>query len=260
MQTFQEQQDFFNGEWPKIKSVLENDGAAAAAGYIRDHYQDMKARVMHFFVRTGVVFQDWQGKNLDAVITLADAGIESLIREAETAADDETRQRRINMANVISYNLGADLAFCWGDDFERNDSHFLRGEKAGEDCLKWREELGNPPSTFSMAHWVVGVHQLARGKAEQAMVSFKQSLHFAEVASEEDGRPTTLAEGDGSIQIAHGWIALTGRVLGLEQSSEDYRRVMEIFTEQTQSSNEHSRGDAEIYLMQLQNAEKLLLT
>jgi hypothetical protein len=263
LQTWQEQRDFFLEQWPQLKAALEDGGSEAAIEWINGTFtDDLERRVMYAYARMGVVQQEWDGRSLDAYIPIAEAGITECLRQAEAAGaagDDETRRARTNTANVISYNLGADLAFCWDDEFEHTAAHFRRGLQAGEDCIRWRTELNNPPMTFSMAHWLRGIHRLALEDNAGALEDFTESLRYAEIAVEADGGPTDLARGNGSILLGHGWVALTRLIMGDASAQPEYDKVMGIFREQLTGDDEHVAEDAKWYVMQLEKIEKMKL-
>lgn len=258
MKTFEEQQNFFNKHWSEMKTQLETDPKAGAK-FIKDNfYDDLEKRVMYVFSRGGLIFGQWKNQNLDSYIPVADAGIEELLRQAEESPDEETRNKRIDTANVISYNLGADLAFCWDDSFNRTEAHFKRGLKAGEDCVRWRKELNKPPMPFSMAYWLCGVHRLALNDKEGSLKDFEESLRNAELDTKEQNQPTELEKADGALVLARGWVALTKLLMGNENARQEYNKIMEIFHKQLESNNENIREDAKIYIEQLEKAENML--
>jgi len=259
MKTFEEQQNFFNKHWSEMKTQLETGDPEAGAKFIKDNFDDdLEKRVMYVFSRGGLIFDQWKNQSLDSYIPVADAGIEELLRQAKESTDEETCKRRTDTANVISYNLGADLAFCWDDSFERTEAHFKRGLKAGEACVHWRKELGKPATPFSMAYWLCGIHRLALNDKEGALKDFEESLRYAELDSREQNKTTKLEKADGALILTHGWIALTKLLMGNEDAQQDYKNVMEIFHKQLESKDENIREDAKIYVEQLEKVEKML--
>jgi hypothetical protein len=259
MKTFEEQQNFFNKHWTEMKKGLEEGDSYAGLNYIKENFKgELERRVMYVFARTGFIFDDWKGKNLDAYILVVDEGIKELLRQAEESTDGEIRDKRTDTANIISYNLGADLAFCWEDTFERTDSHFKRGLKAGEDCVRWRKELNKPSILLSMAYWLCGIHRLALNDKETALKDFSESLRYAELDSKEQNKSTKLEEADGAFVITHGWVALTKLLMGKENTQQEYDKVMKTFQEHLESEDENIREDAKIYVEQLKKVEKLL--
>ncbi|HES58135.1 MAG TPA: hypothetical protein ENO21_01750 [Firmicutes bacterium] len=260
LETFEQQRDFFMDQWPQLKARLEEGGPEAGIAWINNTFtNDLERRVLYAYARMGVVQQEWDGRNLDAYIPIAEAGIAECLRQAEAAEDEETKNRRNNTANVISYNLGADLAFCWDDEFEHTEAHFRRGLKAGEDCIRWRHELGNPPMTLSMAHWLRGIHRLALEDSAGALEDFSESLRYAESAVAADGGSTSIEGGNGSILLGHGWVSLTKLIMGDESARGEYDQVMDIFREQLEGDDEHAAEDARWYVMQLSKIENMKL-
>ena len=259
MKTFEEQQNSFSKHWSEMKTQLETGDPEAGAKFIKDNFDDdLEKRVMYIFSRGGLIFDQWKNKNLDSYIHIADAGIEELLRQSEESPDEETRYRRIDTANIISYNLGADLAFCWDDSFNRTEAHFKRGLKAGEECVRWRKELNKPPMPFSMAYWLCGVHRLALNDKEGALKDFEESLRYAELDTKEQNQPTELEKADGALVLAYGWVVLTKLLMGKENAQQEYNKVMEIFRKQLESNDENIREDAKIYVEQLEKVENML--
>ena len=259
METFEQQQEFFLTKWPELQSRLEESGPAAAIDFINSHEGDLERRVLFVFARQGMVHKAWRGQNLDAYIAVAEAGIAELLRQAANETDPEMKKKRTNSANAMSYNLGADLAFCWGDAHERNESHFRRGLKAGNDCLHWRRELGNPHYTFNMAHWLRGIHRLALGDSAGALVDMEDALDYAKLAAAEKGVPTELEGGDGSILLSSANVAQVRLIMGDENARPLYEKALGLLRAQQQSDDEETREDADWYVKQLEVVENLLL-
>lgn len=259
MQTFEEQQAFFNAQWPALRAQLEAGGAAAGIAFIQGFDDELERRVLYFFAKTGLMDPAWPGRDLNLYIAVADAGIAECLRQAEVAPDEETRRKRINSANVISYNLGADLACCWDDGLERTPAHFARGLKCGEDCIRWRLELGNPPFTLCIAYWLRGIHRLAQSDLPGAQADFAESLRYAETVAAESGKPVELAGEDSNIVFGHGMVALTKLIMGDESARPEYDQVRAIFARHLQSDDSELREDAEVYDPQLAVLEQRLL-
>jgi hypothetical protein len=260
MQTFEEQQAFFTAHWPELSAALEQGGAEGGIAYISNFSDDLERRVLYFFAKTGIMDEAWPGRSLDTYISVADAGITECLRQAAAAPDDDTRQKRINSANVISYNLGADLACCWDDGLERSEAHFARGLKCGEDCIRWRLELGNPPFTLAIAYWLRGIHRLALDDKPGALADFTESLAYAETVAAEASKPTELEGEDSNVVFSHGMVALTRLIMGDATARPTYDKVRAIFTRHLQSDDEEQREDAAIYDPQLAVIERLFVS
>lgn len=257
MQTFEEQLAFFDTYWPQLRGALESGGAAAGIAHINDTFaDDLERRVMYVFAKNGILDPEWPGRDLDLYIAVADAGIAECLRQADAAADEDTRNKRVNSANVISFNLGADLACCWDDGLTRHRAHFERGLRCGEDCIRWRLELGNPPFTLAIAYWLRGIHRLALAHNSGALADFEESLRYAEIVARENGRPTDLAGEDSSIVYGHGMVALTRLVMGDEAARAEYDQVRAIFARHLRSDDAAIREDADVYDPQLAVLER----
>lgn len=209
MKTFEEQQAFFESRWPEMAEAARAGGAPAVLAFVDGHADDLQRRVLHLFARQGLVQREWEGRSLDVAAEVAQGSIGRLLdesRQAAEAGDEETARRRKELANVISYNLAADLADCWpGERPALERRHFEAGQAAAVDCVRWREELAKGPGPSAMAWWAKGMHELSLGRTQDAVASFERSLAFArEDADDERAFGTVL--GRGYLGLAR-WIA-----------------------------------------------------
>lgn len=252
MQTFQEQKAFFDEHWPALKQAVELDGSQGAIDFILGFSEDKQRNVLFVFAHFGLVNEDWQGKSFDTYIEVCDAGIAELLRQADAAGDEESRNNRINAANVISYNLAADLAPCWpGDDALRERHHFERGLKASQDCIHWRGVLQKPPMPFSMAYWAQGIHQLALGDSAAAAESMAKSLDYAKQASAADGGTTEVsAAADFSIILGAAYLGLARWAAGDAKGKVQYEEAITLF--KAQLDDAEKKDDAEFGIAQLE--------
>jgi hypothetical protein len=93
MESWQEQYDFFMANWPGLRVALEDGGALAGIGWIEKTFtDDLERRVMYAFAKQGLYDGDWEGRNLDLLVSFGDAGIAEMLRQAGAAKDDETRR------------------------------------------------------------------------------------------------------------------------------------------------------------------------
>lgn len=255
MQTYQEQLDFFNQHWPAMAEAAESDGAAGVIAFIDGFGDDLERRVLYMFARRGLGSDEWEGKSLDLLIEVAEAGIAEMLRQGESAEDKETRNKRIDSANVVSFNLAADLADCWpGDSMPRERRHFERGLKAAEDCLMWREMLGKPAGPFSMAFWVHGMHALSLDDTETAVSSFKSSLEYAQQAAEDEGASAEIApESTFGVILEAGYLGLARWKAGDGGGRELYEEAIAAFGSQLE--DEGKRSDAQFGIDQLETVK-----
>lgn len=249
MQTWQEQQEFFQGHWGAMKAAVESGGAAAAIEFING-FEDLEQRVLYIFARQGLVMGEWEGKNFDPYIGVCDAGVEEMVRQAEAAGDDETRRKRLNAAHILSYNLAADLADCWpGDDEPRTRAHFERGLRAAEDCLEWCP--ADQYSGLSMDWWAKGMHLLSLTEFPSAVESFNESLDFAVKAAAEASRPTTVSpRGDFAVILGAGYLGLARTLAGDPTGNTLYVEAVTAFGAQLEDSEK--KDDAEFGISQLE--------
>ncbi|MBN2082987.1 hypothetical protein JW859_12380 [bacterium] len=252
MQTYDEQAAFYNAHWPAMKAAAEAGGGKAVSEFILGFEDELERRVLFMFARQGLAMDDWQGKSFDALIEVADAGIAELIRQSEGTKDPETRDKRIDAANVISFNLGADLADCWpGDDQPREVRHFLRGAQAGEECLRWREQLKKPAGPLSMAWWLKGIHEFCLGKKQAAIDSFQQSLDLARKDAANAGLATDIsAAGTFPVILGTGYLGLAQWRAGDDDGQAQYLQAIAAFSEQAQ--DDKTKDDALFGIAQLE--------
>jgi len=177
------------------------------------------------------------------------------LQQAEAAPDKETRNKRVDGANVISFNLAADLADCWpGDEMPREQRHFERGLQAAEDCLKWREMLGKPAQPFSMAYWVHGMHALSLGDTETAISSFQSSLEYAQQVAADEGASTEIVpDGTFGVILEAGYLGLARWKAGDEGGQELYGEALAAFTGQLE--DEGKAEDARFGIDQLETVK-----
>lgn len=256
MNSFKDQQEFFKSHWPMLRQKLENGGAANAIAWIDYSFSDpMERRILFLFARQGMVMSEWQGRNLDACIQFADAAIAECLSQSAKSPDEEARNRCLDSANMASYNLAADLAWCWSDDFERDKRHYERGLKAAQDCLKWRRQLDKGAWPMSMAWWADGLHRLALEDNTGAVGSFQKALDCAIRDAKEKNLPFKLApDCSGRVLLSIGWLDLARMQQADQAASEDFAQVLANLSSQEESPDEHVSGDAQFFRQQLEDA------
>jgi len=259
MLTFEEQKAFFEGHWPNMKTAAEEEGAAGVVRFIEGFVDSRERRTLYFFARQGLAQRDWRNKSFDAYIDVCRSGIREFLEEANAAGSEEIRKTRVNGANIISYNLAADLADCWpGDQAPRTRTHFEAGLEASTNCIRWREELGNGPTALSMAYWAKGMHELSLGEPASAAESWKQSLANAVKAAEADGKSGRVApDGEFGVILGTGFLGLAEWADGDETGRTRFEEARAAFDAQTQ--DETLRDDAQFGLDQLETVRSRYL-
>lgn len=264
MQTYEEQQAYFNSQRAGLLQALAQGGASAAANFVLSHADELERRVLFVFGRTGFLDRSVPGHDSpvleepvqpDTYVAFANAGIAECLRQAQAAADEDTRQRRTDTANVISYNLAADLADCWVDALTREQRHFTRGLQAAQDCIRWRLELDKGPGPFAIAYWAQGMHQLSLGDVRSAVESFKTGGAFSSLAAINSGTgPVVDPAGDFGVILAAGYLGLAGICAGYAWGRGRYQEALAAF--EGQLGNPEIKEDAQFGIDQLRVVEQ----
>jgi len=225
------QAEFPEVHWDEMRSLMEKEGPDAVVAFVAGFDDAEQRRKLFSFARFGFAMNEWEGKNLDAVVAVAGAGIAEGLRQAEAATSAEEAAKLVDYANVMSYHLSADLAECWpGDTLPRDKRHLEAGLKAAEDCIRWREELGKGPEPFGMAYWARGMHQLSLGDAKGAIESFRTSLDYNVEAAKEAGEATEASPEAGfGLILAEGYLGLALWAAGDEDGKGRYDAAIAAF-------------------------------
>lgn len=225
-------EEFPEIHWEEMRARMEAGGAAAVADFVAG-FNDEERRKLYSFAQIAFYGREWTGKRFDGYVEVANAGIAEGLRQAEAATSAEDSARLVDFANVLSYNLSADLAECWpGDTLPRERRHFEAGLKAAEDCIRWREELGKGPGPFAMAYWAKGMHQLSLGDAGGASGNFKKSLNYYVEVAKEVGEATEVSPEAGfGLILADGYLGLAEWVKGDEAGKGRYENALAAFRE-----------------------------
>lgn len=222
---------FNEDDWKELRELMEGGGAASVVERILAVEDAEERRALFLFAHQGFAYQDWEGKNLDDLATVVQAGIDEFLAQAEAAGNADVRAKLIDGANIEAYNLAADLAPCWpGDELPREDRHHALGVELGERMLSWREELDKGPDAFSMAYWALGVHQLFLGEAEAAAASFLSAVDYAARAAREDDRTAECVPGgDFSVVLNTGYRGLALTAAGDDAGRGLYEEALSAF-------------------------------
>jgi hypothetical protein len=222
--------DFSQEEITLVRDLVENQGPQSVIDYISVF--DIADRIdLYNLARELYVFNQFEGQNLDDLVTVIDFAIEDILgmsREEEAAL---IRMELLDQANIMSFNLSADLAECWpGDTLTRYTRHFERGLSAALQCIEWRYFLEKDDYPFFLAFWAAGMHQLSLGRPEEAIYNLVRSMNYAEQITVDAGRPLGFHAGAGyELLLAHGYFGLAQIVAG--ESSEHYYQTFGLLIE-----------------------------
>jgi len=251
------EQEFPEKHWDEMREWMTSGGPDAVIAFIQGFSDPLERRQLYGLAHQGFSYRDWEGKNFDHLVTVVEAGMAEGVKQAKSAEDAETRAKLLDFANVLSYNLSADLAACWpGDEAPREIRHFEKGLELAERCIAWREELKKGPGPFSMAYWARGMHKLSLGRPEEAETDFATSLQQAVSAAREQGkRETCEAGGEFSVILGTGYLGLARWVQGGDSGRQKYQQAVDAFTA-TAASFPDQKEDAQFGLDQLRTVAK----
>lgn len=233
-----------------MKEAVKSGGGDAVIAYIKGFDSDPLRRVLYIASKQVLVPKDSADKRLDDLITVSDAGVAEMLRQAEHAVDEDTRAQCVHAAHIISYNLAAELADCWpGDDLPRTPAHHTRGMQAATDCLLWSQPAGQP-MPISNDFWVRGIHQLALGDVAAAIRNWSASLEFAEEAAQAQSEPTTVGPGGTyAVNLNSGYLGLARWIDGDAEGQQAYEAAMNSF--EAQLADAEKAEEAKLGLGQL---------
>ncbi len=205
-------------------------GPDALIEYIEEFNSQQRLQ-LYQLAREIMVFSEWEGQNLDDIVTVSEAGIQEAMGQANNATNSLAIEALLDLANVMSYNLSADLAECWpGDTLTRHERHFERGLSAALQCVEWRRELGKGDYALFIAFWAAGMHQLSLDRPREAVYNLVKSLNHAQQYTVDQGRLLGLNPQAGyELILAHGYLGLAMEMCG--KDDDQYERVISAFEE-----------------------------
>ncbi len=250
--------------WPELKSLMEKKGVDEVVAAVQKEEDPGQRLGLYSFLQGSFSNRDWKGKNFDAQIELVRAGMKDALRVADqirAGGDHEKANRVADFANVMSYNLSADLAFCWpGDDRPRSKKHFEAGLAAADECLYWRKELDKGPAPFAMAWWAKGIHELFLGRFDDALASLSEAKKTGCEASKAAGRSGEIdAEAGFLFLINAGAHAIAEICVQKDGAEAYYQQVIQAFEDQKVKFPKEA-DDAQFGIAQLELAKQRLLT
>lgn len=229
--------------WPRIKAHAEAHDGAALQNLVRS-VGDPKERVAlwRFIIRC-LAFREWKRKSLDLLIEVGDDAIDEMERFAGDFPEESVWFA--GEANMTCYNMAANLADCWGDDFERQARHFEKGLGYAEKTIRYRHELDKGPGALNMGFWVKGKHELSLRRFDAARESLKRSLDFAIDDAKAKGEATGLT-GDApyAVILGYGFLAIAEMATGKPSGETQYESAIACF-EEFKSRSEEAKAEAE---------------
>lgn len=250
MQPLADERGFFDLRWPELRATLEQDGPDAVVRAILGHESEAERVALFRFARQGLVVGDWEGKNLDAALLVAEAAI-AWLDERARAATRADRSAYLAALAEITFNAAADVADCWTDDDEpRRRDQLERAMAIAEKSVGLREELGKTDNSKHLGWWAFGYHQLRLGMTAAAADSMERSLEHARRAARHAGEPAGVtSQAPFAVLISAGYLGLA-RIADGEPSGPDlYGEAIAAF--QAQLGDPEREADARFGLDQL---------
>ncbi len=192
--------------------------------------------------------------SLDELAYLGQMGIADLATLREEY-QNERAEKLLEMINVCSFNLGAEMADCWpGDTRERDEEHFSLGLGLALDCLRMRVSLNKGAEPFALAWWLRGYFEARLGMMDMAGVSLEQAFLAALTMDGGERKLRALREDDSfMVLINAGYLGLVDRLMGAPRGEALYEDVIRIFRAQVAAGGETAQ-DAEFGIQQLEIA------
>jgi len=233
-------------------------------GHIQAVLDPEERRSLYPLARVAYQPRNAARKNWDDLILLANTGMEDALRQSENArakGDADLAKKCLDAANILAYNLAADLAECWpGDEAPRERRHLETGLRVASQAVVWRHELGKPPDRRAMAYWAVGMHQLSLGNPVEALGAWETALKLAaEAVAPGKGALDPLAHvkagADFEVVLYAGYAGIARKALGDPAGAKQYEQACAAFTE-TSAKFPDQKEDAEFGLDQLRWVQK----
>ena len=167
------------------------------------------------------------------------------------ASASEEPNSLLHFANVMLYNLSADMAECWADEnFSKTNGCFEIGLQAAMDCLKLRQRLQKDNASFSMAYWALGMHQLSLHHNRESLESFKKAFTFSVNSSDSTTAFDLTNESSFTDILCAGYMGIASVVNEIPEGEKIYDFAITLFEQQIKE-DEEKKGDAAFGINQL---------
>jgi len=248
---------YFADEWPGLRSRLEEAGPKAMVAAILEYQSDAERSALFRFARQGLMFEEWDGKSLDAYLEVVDAGCAWLGERAESVPAGE-RNDYLGVLAELTFNFAADIADCWpGDDAPRERKHFERGADVAEQSVGLRAELDKPASSQHLGWWAFGYHQLRLGNTAAAADCMERSLEHARKAAREAGDHDEItSQAPFPVLIGAGYLGLARIADGEPSGTDLYGEAVAAF--RAQLTDPERTEDARFGIDQLERVRGFL--
>lgn len=251
--------EFTDQHWEELRTTCERDGVAELAATINRTPDLERRRKLWSFAQRSFTGKDWNGRSLDALTAIVTAGIDESLRQLAAATNDDERYKAKEHANILAFNLSAELADCWpakdrGQE-PRERRHFETGLRLAEDCVRARRELGKPPERRALAYWALGMHQLSLGNKWEALGAFETASGLAALEVAGTDKAGIKPGGDFAAILYEGYAGIARMALGDATGRARYDRAIAAFEGTVAKLEGEPKEDAQFGLDQLRVVE-----
>lgn len=242
--------------WDALRERMEKGGPREVARYVLEFEPDER-KALFSFAQKSFARKEWLGKSFDGLIDVVQTGIDDALTLANQSTDPEKAWKWTEHANILAFNLSADLCECWpGDEVPRERHHLETGLRLGEKSVRWRRELGKPPERRALAYWVVGMHHLSLKQTHEALGAWVTASGLATADREAAGLPHRVEPGgDFAVILYAGYVGLARIAVGDAAGRAAYEAACRAF-EETIARFPDKKDDAQFGLDQLRHVER----
>ncbi len=250
------EKEFPENQWEPLRQAMQTEGPQGAVGFVQTLSDPEQRRKLFLFGQGAFGVRDWEGKNWDDHIRFTQAGIQEGLDQAEALLDPAQRDALVDFANLLSYNLSADLCDCWpGDRIPRTKEHFETGLRLVEQCLVWRTQFKKGPMPFYLAHWAKGMHLISLSRPEEAIEAFQAALECAQQIAREKEKSTEKGpDAHWSVLGVYGYQALAERLAEREEGAKHFDEACSALSEAGEKYPDE-KGDHRFMLDQVLEVE-----
>ncbi len=170
----------------EIKRLLDESDSHAAADWI-EAQGTPDVVVEHYRQASQWLYNEH--RDVPGMIALSRSGIDFGLDEARRSAgtDPELAAKLKGTAKAMSFNLGSNTWPGWNDPgIVLSDSDLRVGLDAARLNLRLAVELQRGAEPLANAHWLLGAHELARGRYAAADAQFHTAAGHAAAAGKRD--------------------------------------------------------------------------
>jgi hypothetical protein len=115
-------------------------------------------------------------RDVPGMIAAGNLGLEYCLRKSAAESDQPKRKAVRNLGRIIAFNTAANCWPGWGDaGVIIEETHIKAGLELARQSRALVQELGLGPREQGTAHWLVGALEMAMGRFDGAMLTFKQA-------------------------------------------------------------------------------------